>query len=192
MSEGLLCDNHQFQINTKIITSAHDRCTMPSSAGVCWTCHHFTHRIDKENKTSLVHTVFLELKNPLCWYWFLMSCSCDMFSQSPCLHRPADLCFWQPGAFVLRGATELMMMWMDGICSVTTESQRDSGETRWPCGAQWCHPGTGWAAGWRSAHCTTAPICSGRSPSFPRGSRRTRNPNWQEERTILQLNLNWE
>lgn len=62
-------------------------------------------------------------------------------------------------------------MWMDVICSVTTEGQRDHGKTWWPCGAQWCHPGAGWPAGWQSTHCTTAPICSARFSSLPRGSR---------------------
>lgn len=57
---------------------------MPSTAAVSWTDHYFTHRIDKENKKSSVLTVDLELKNTLCWYWFLQSCSCDMF---PYCHR---------------------------------------------------------------------------------------------------------
>lgn len=43
------------------------------------------HSLNKEKKKSLVHTVILEVKtSTLCWYWFLLSCSCDMFSH--CRH----------------------------------------------------------------------------------------------------------
>lgn len=135
MSENPVCDNHQFQINMKIMTSVHDRCTMPSSAAASWNNHHFAHRIDKENKKSSVPTVDveLELKNTLCWYWFLRGWSCDMFPHCPqaCNVQQASG-FGKRGAVMLRGATVPLMMWTDLICSVTTERQR------WKMVAPWC------------------------------------------------------
>lgn len=170
MWEDPVCDNHQLQINTKIMTSAHNRCTTPSSAAVSWGSHHFAHRTVKENEKSLVHTVDLEVKNTLCWYWFLRSWSCDVFPH--CRHAAASSKasgFGKAETLLLRGATEPLMMGPDLMCSVTTERQQGSGETWWPCGAQRCHPGTGRAASCLSTHRTTATICSGRFSSLPRG-----------------------
>lgn len=61
MSEDPICDSRRFQINMKIMTSAHNRCTKPSSAAVSGTGRGSTHRADEENNKSLVHAVDLEL-----------------------------------------------------------------------------------------------------------------------------------
>lgn len=165
MSEDPVCDNHQFQINVKIMTSVHNRSTKPLSAAVSWTDHHSAHRTDKRPWWTL--RIWLEnsrvLISPELKLWHVFT----LFP--PCLHRPAGVWALQLGVVTLRRATEPLMMWTDLICSVKTERWEDGGETWWPCGAQWCHPGTGWAAGWQATRCTTATICCSRYSSLSRG-----------------------
>lgn len=145
MWEDPVCDNHQFQINMKIMTSAHNRCTMP---WLPWAEATIISLIEQTKRT----------KSPSCtlsiWRWkkqktkkpkthcadidFSGAGAVTCFHTVTMLQRPArPLVFWQGGALTLRGATELPVTGTDLICSVTTERQQGRGET--------------WSALWRSA-----------------------------------------
>lgn len=109
-------------------------------------------------------------QNTLCWYWFLRSWSCDMFPH--CHHAAASSKASGFGKAECSRCEGPQSCWWRGRIWFVQSQQNDSKAVvkhGWPCGAQRCHPGTGWAAGCLSTHCTTAPICSGRFSSLPRG-----------------------